>query len=211
MKSPRHVLFFALNLVSLAGCVPALTPANEDVSNLYQRFHGKYKAVESTSSLAVDVNFDGKTSTDLVQEVPDLKADYQNYLELRIYGPNKYRSDKAFLFTQWWPEQEIFIPANKTQRWEGEDIAYQPGLTVNYAMQGRVRNFAFTPDLTQLVIKPNDATDTKTAHRWTLPENVMVVGGTNRIRVVNRRKLYTSQGVKEVVITTVYERFTMTT
>lgn len=192
----------------LAGCAPRDPAPNEDVNLLYQRFHGKYKVIRSVSSEAIDVNLDGKASTDMVQEIPQLTSPYRNYLELRIYGPSKYRSENAFLLTQWWPEQDIFIPTNKTQRWEGELIEYQPGLSVNYAMQGTSRYFSFSPDLSELQVQP---TTNENAFRWVFPQSVTIEKSTGNIQVVNKRRLYTRTGVKEVVITTVYQRYTIIT
>lgn len=205
--------FIALLGMTLVGaCQPDIVPANLDGPVLYERFHGKYEVVASTSSVAVDINADGYPSTDLLQEIPALGADYHNYLELRIIVGSKH-SDAVFLFGQFWPEQEIFIDSSPTQRWEGEYIAYQPGLIVNYAMQGRARTFTFSPDLKSILVIPNDETDNRDAHRWTLPDSVTLLDSADepKIKVVNRRRFYTSEGVKEVLVTTIYQRFTMVT
>ena len=191
----------------LASCSPNDPAPNEDVNALHQRFHGKYKALSSVSSEAIDVNLDGQASTDMLVEIPDLTLQNSNYLELRIYGSGKYRPSNVFLFTQWWPEQDIFIPTNKTQRWEGEEIAYQPNLTVNYPMQGTPRYFSLSADLKQMTVTSNQKED---SFRWVRPESVTVENN-GRLQVVNKRRLYTRSGVKEVVITTVYERYTMIT
>lgn len=189
----------------LAGCVPKDPAPYEVVPTLYDKFHGKYKVISSVSSEAIDVNLDGKASTDMIQEIPELTSPHRNYLELRIYGPNKYRSENAFLFTQWWPEQHIWTN-NKV--WDGEFIEYQPGLIVNYNMQGTTRHFSFSSNLSQLNVQPSP---NENAFRWVFPQSVTVDKNTDTIQVVNKRRLYTSAGVKEVVITTVYQRYTMIT
>lgn len=200
----KTVLVGLLTGLWLTGCSPNDPAPNENLDLLYQRFHGKYKAIRSEASEAIDVNLDGQVSTDMLTEIPALTATYQNYLELRVYAAYKR---PVFLFTQWWPEQEIFVPTNKTQRWEGEDIPYQPDLLVNYAMQATPRSFSFSTDLKQIAVSSNKS---ENLFRWVRPESVTVEGN-NRTRIVNKRRLYTRQGVKEVTITTTYERFTMTT
>lgn len=189
----------------LAGCAPKDPAPNEDVNALHEKFHGKYKAISSVSSEVIDVDLDGRASTDMIHEIPDLISPNSNFLELRIYGPSKYRSENSFLFTQWWPEQYIWF---NNKQWEGEPIDYQPGLSVNYAMQGTSRYFSFTPDLSQLQVQPMN---NENAFRWVFPQSVTVDKRTGTIQVVNKRRLYTSAGVKEVVITTVYQRYTMAT
>ena len=184
----------------LASCSPDDPAPNEDVNALYQQFHGKYKAVSSVSSEAIDVNLDGLASTDMLAEIPDLTLQNSNYLELRIYGPGKLREGNAFILTQWWPEQDIRTKANKL--WNGEPIDYDPHLSVYYAMQGSPRYFSFSTDLMQILVRPSE---NENPFRWQRPESVTVEGA-GRMRVVNKRRLYTRAGVKEVTITTVYVR-----
>ena len=76
-----------------------------------------------------------------------------------------------------------------------------------YALQAAPYSFTFSDDLRQIIVTPNEKVD---KIRWVKPESVMIEPG-DRLRVVNKRRLYTKQGVKEVLITTVYERYTMIT
>ncbi|MCU0353343.1 MAG: hypothetical protein MUD08_06320 [Cytophagales bacterium] len=213
MKHRFNKFIIILCMMQVVACRPDPVPPHLDGPALYERFHGKYKVVTSTSSVAVDVNADGIPSTDLLQEISDLGANYHNYLEIRVILNDPTSSTTRFLFKQFWPEQEISVYSNETKRWEGEDMAYQPDLTVNYSMQGRVRWFTFSPDLKSILVEPNDETDTRDAHRWTLPDSVTILDsiGEPQIKVVNRRRFYTSEGVKEVLVTTIYQRFTMIT
>lgn len=191
----------------LAGCAPKEPAPNEDVNLLYQRFHSKYNVISSVSSEAIDVNLDCKVSTDMTEEIPQLAPEYGQQLELRIYGRNKNSTKNTFLFNQSWPEQHIWIlTSNKV--WDGEHIEYQPGLLVNYNKQGTVRYFSFSPNLSQLQVQP--ATN-ENAFRWVFPQSATINKSTGTIQIVNKRRLYTSAGVKEVVITTVYERYMMST
>lgn len=191
--------------VGLAGCLPRDPAPNLNLPALQDRFHGKYKAISSISSEALDVNLDGKASTDMLVEIPELTASYRNYLELRIYNPSKNWLSTGYLFTQWWPEQYIWV---NNQEWQIQPIDYDPHLLVNYAMQGAIRTFTFSPSLDKLVLEPSDYADNSL--RWKRPESVTVVGE-HTIQIVNKKTLYTRMGVKEVTITTTYERFTTIT
>ena len=195
----------ALFLIVMVGCFPDFTPSNADTPKLYERFHGKYNVISSVSSEAVDVNLDGKASIDMTKEIVQLAPEYGQQLELRIYSPSKNSNGNSFLFYQFWPEQAIYI-SNK--EWNGEDIAYQPGLIVNFLQQGVVRYFTFSPDLSKLLVKQ---TNYESPFRWVFPESVMVDNSTDVIQIVNKRRLYTSAAVKDVVITTRYKRYTMIT
>lgn len=200
----KNVLLFGLmTIVGVIGCSPNDPTAKLNV--LQERFHGKYKAISSISSEALDVNLDGKASTDMLLEIPELSKPYQNYLELRIYGPSKHSSTASFLFVQWWPEQYIWV---NNEEWKWQPINYDPNLIVNYAMQGATRTFSFSPSLDKILLDPIDYADNSL--RWKRPESVTIVGE-HTIQIVNKKTLYSRNGVKEVIITTLYERFTTVT
>ncbi|GAB3544690.1 hypothetical protein [Spirosoma fluminis] len=200
-------VIMALISLGLTGCYPKDFAPYENAEALHEKFHGKYRAIQSVSSEALDINLDGRESTDMLVEIPDLTLKYSNYLELRIYPTDKHRAKPVFLFTQWWPEQHIWLETpNKV--WDGEPIEYDPERIVNYAMQGVVRYFSFSSDLKRIDVVPNTKED---LFRWVYPESVTVDPDSNTIQVVNRRRLYTRAGVKDVVITTTYARFTIIT
>ncbi len=191
----------------LTGCSQkdAATPApapNENVVLLQQQFQGKYEIVSSTSSEPVDVNLDGKSSVDLFQEYPYLS---QHTLRIDIYGPNTYNPKRSFIFYQFWPEQYVRLPSG--QEWTGQTIPYEPGSSADFAMQGATLAFNVSPDVKQLLVEPGENIS---PFRWQRPESV-TVEGTDSIRTVNKRLLYTQAGVKTVTITTLYKRFTKTT
>ncbi|MFD2569493.1 hypothetical protein ACFSUS_02550 [Spirosoma soli] len=213
---------FIIGFVGLAGivsCSPDSTVAvvnpvvtvkpapDESVNRLHEQFHGKYRVISSVSIEPLDINFDGVASLDMVQELAELQTnDRTKYcVELRIYGPTQKDPKTYFSFMQWWPEQSIRL-GNKY--WDNNElIAYDPKYVVNYDFQGASRSFSFSTDLKQITVNPND---NEKSFRWGRPESV-TIDDNGRLRVVNKRRLYSKAGVKDVVITTVYERFTMTT
>ncbi len=69
----RTILLWLAGLASLGACrQPQEVAPHQDVEGLHMRFHGKYRLVYSTSSEALDVNLDGKASTDMLEEITDL-------------------------------------------------------------------------------------------------------------------------------------------
>ena len=81
MRKPLLVALASILGTSLGmlGC----TPKDKEINLLYERFHGKYKIISSTSSEPLDVNFDGVASTNLLQEIVALAND-GSFLELRV-------------------------------------------------------------------------------------------------------------------------------
>ena len=196
------VLLIGIGTLGCKDKDPIVSP-NQDIEALYQRFHGKYKVISSTSSEPLDVNFDGISSTNLLQEIADLN-DYKAFLELRV----KYPDRSVFLFNQFWPEQYVHSFRNPNMEWNGWDpLDYNPAYSVMYAQQTNPYSFSLNDDLSQVIVAPNGNPDTS---RWAKPESVFVEAN-DRLRLINKRRIYTREGVKEVVITTIYERFTMIT
>lgn len=175
----------------------------DDIESLYQRFHGKYKIVSSISSEPLDVNFDGVSSTNLLSEISALN-DYGAYLELRV----KYPDRSVFLFSQFWPEQYVYTYTGPNLEWNGLDtLSYNPARSVNYAEQAAPYSFSFSEDMSQVLVTANEKAN---KIRWVKPESAFIEAK-NRLRLINKRRIYTRAGVKEVTITTIYERFTMIT
>jgi hypothetical protein len=208
---PRYALLLATSLTMLACQNPdPLAPAsttilpNQDLEALYQRFHGKYQVVSATASQPLDVNLDGVASTNLLKEMAAL-SENSAFLELRV----KYPDRSVFLFSQFWPEQYVYSftkPGNL--HWNGWDmLAYNPAYSVQYAQQANPYSFSFNDDLSQVMVAPNSNADST---RWAKPESVLVEAN-EQLRLVNKRRIYTREGVKEVLITTIYKRFTITT
>jgi hypothetical protein len=187
---------------------PQPTTPSDNVLALAQQFHGKYKLISSESNQPVDVNLDGKATTNLREEIADLTFNEgkQYHVDIRIYAPTAQVSTAGFLFLQWWPEQ--FIQTGQGKVWDGgELISYNPNYAVGYDFQGGARSFSFSTDLKQMTVKPSEPED---AYRWVRPESVTVKDN-GQLEVVTKKRLYTREGVKEVRITSVYERYTMTT
>lgn len=199
------LIFILLVSIGTVGCKNQDTKVNpkDDIKLLYQRFHGKYKIISSTSSEPLDVNFDGVSSNNLLKEIGELN-NYGAFLELRVKTPDP----SVFLFSQFWPEQYIHTYRKPNSDWNGRDtLGYNQAYSVSYAQQAIPYRFSFTDDLSQILVTSSGKAD---EFRWIKPESVFVEEK-DRLRLINRRHIYTRTGVKEVTVITIYERFTMTT
>ena len=207
------LLLCPILLSVMLGCKkddPVLDPEiieAQKVAALQNQFHGKYGIVSSVSNEAVDVNMDGVTSTDLFKEIDILPSEKNHHfdVEVRIYGPNPLFAGPAYIFNQSWPEQYIRL---ENEAWTGgPGLNYDPALRMDFLRQGTARQFHFSKDLKSLNVL---ASDNENPFRWVKPESV-TVDPSGRLVIVNKRFLYTKNGVKQVSITSVYERFTKET
>lgn len=178
----RIFYFLIFTITITAGCRRDHS-APDNTKEVYERLHGKYKATSSVSSEAVDVNMDGIATNDILSEIPDLQ---HCNLEIRIVAKNN------FLLVQSWPEQ--YIAAGSL-------------ILVNYVRQGVVRTFLLNANQTTILVNQDTISDPV---RFPMPASVSIEG-IDTIKIVFSKKLYTSAGWKTTSITTVYNRYTMTT
>ncbi|PRY31781.1 hypothetical protein CLV58_12278 [Spirosoma oryzae] len=183
---------------------PAPTDSNNSMDKLHQQFHGKYKLVRSVSDMAVDLNMDGITSTDMTKEYYTLES---TELRIDLRAGGLYTADDVFVFTQAWLEQYVYTPAGN---WKGELVDYEKGARVDQVHQGSSYLFTLSTDRKSLYVQAGSNQSPDSAFRWVRPESVTVESD-GRLTVVNKRRVYTSAGVKDIYITTLYQRYTMTT
>ena len=189
-KFLNHKLLVSSLLIITTSCNRNASVPDE-TKQVYERLHGKYEAISSFSSEAVDVNLDGTATNDMLSEIPDLA---NCNLEIHITEGN-------FLLLQFWPEQYI-----------GHDIepaGYDSSLAVNYAKQGVTRTFSLNAANTNIQVNA-DTTPKPDPVRFPFPAAV-TIEGKDTVKIVFSKKLYTSTGWKTVSITTTYKRYTMTT
>ncbi|REA60067.1 hypothetical protein DSL64_15395 [Dyadobacter luteus] len=208
----RLLLICPILLLAVLGCkkdeavLDAEIIEAQKVATLQNQFHGKYGIVSSVSNEAVDINMDGVSSTNLFEEIDVLPSE-KNYhfdVEVRIYVGN-LSAGTAYIFSQAWPEQYIQV---ENEEWAGgPGLDYHPSLQMSFVRQGTARQFYFSSDRKLLHVLPGEK---ENPYRWVKPESV-VVDPAGRLVIVNKRYLYTKNGVKQVSITSVYERFTKQT
>ena len=162
----------------------------EIFNNTYNKFHGRYKLTKSTASEPVDMNFDEKKSYDLLSEIPSLS---NTYLQLNVYkGGN--------IFTQFWQEPYF------KKSYDNFPVDFNPeNIVMDYNLQAESHFFEFTSDLKKIKVIRNKNSGS-TDYKWTLPESVNVVSD-ELIEIITNRKMYTSDGVKMIKITSLYKRY----
>lgn len=188
------LLFFLAALVSLTACQQSdeIAP-HEDVPALQEQFQGTYQPIQSVSNVAIDVNQDGKATTDMLAEISELP----NMITIvSISGKSPYDPKPSFVFVHHWPKQ-----------WVGsvEPTDYDPNIKPAYDRKVIFWRFAFDRSLTQLLIKPdpNYLTDPDLYS----PLQTVLVKGQELIEVTLTKRLYTTVGWQTVQIVTLYERF----
>jgi hypothetical protein len=188
VKLLRYTCVFCL-LITLSCKKSETTDAlNQKNTQISQRFKGKYAIVSAISDQAVDVNLDGIKSSDMLQEIPNLKY---SYVELRLSSDLKDN-----LFVQFWQNQAF--PYGNTP------TSYNPGFNVLYANQATTGLFNFNDQLTRLNLFRTDSTSQKD---FPLPRLVEVIGD-DQIHIPTEKTLYTRAGMVPVTIDVVYKRFT---
>jgi hypothetical protein len=206
-----RIILCALILSLLFGCKSEKAPLSpeQDLDALYTQFHGQYKIVSAVASEALDVNLDGTSSTNLLTEINELRTGTLTsaYSQVRIYKPSDVSPKPSFFFIQNWPHQFLRLEQGKV--WDGVAIIpFNKSYTFGYDMKVLIREFSFSKDLKQLTVISDESEDP--VFKLSSPRSVTVLNDGKLIVVANRR-LYTSEGVKEVIVTTTYERFTMAT
>lgn len=166
--------------------------AKKDTEALYQRFHGKYKIVSSVADEALDLNFDGRSSVNLKDELIDIE---NSKLILRI----RSLSD-SYYFDEFWQEPDFGS--------RGAPATYDPFLYFLYANKGIGRTFEFAPDLKSIKLLP-DYPNTDTLI-YTRPSSILIRDG-DLIEITKTKRFYTFSGWKYVRVVTLYKRYTITT
>jgi hypothetical protein len=187
----RSINLLVVIVTLMLGCKKE--DATESQNELWERFHGKYAITRATSNIAVDVNLDGSKSTNLVEEIPDLKYTYLELLIGTKTSPNGY--------AQYW--------ANQSLNSEQKPAGYDPSILVMYLNQPTVASFEFNDDLTVLSLHQEPSKEPQ-PEAFSLPESV-TIGKDNEITVKMKRTLYTRAGWVPVSIVVTYARFTKIT
>jgi hypothetical protein len=174
-------------IVAFAACKKDNFAESKDA--LHERFNGKYQVISSWSDQQVDINLDGKVSSNLKDELSDLS---RVNLELRILKEEKYN-----LFSLFWPEQYL-----------SEGFAADKPI-ITFANQALGLKFNFSKQVTDLLLDSSDVQPAD-AKRFVLPSVVKVLSD-DVIEVSFSKSVYTSQGWKNITIITRYKRWTRIT
>ena len=194
MKAVIPVLLVAATI--LGSCNKNSIEPNEDVAALKEQFHGKYKIVSATSNIAVDLDEDGRATTNLSNEIPQLVNSDFTVLIANTIG-NGYIGQLA----QFWQHQNV------TRNW---NYSSPDSLQVlGFSNQPTPRRFTLNKELTQLLTEqlPDAPAD---RGQYPAPESITAVGP-EQLLVITNRLLFVRKAWKPVHITVLYKRYTKTT
>ena len=192
-----RLIIFTFAIIMIAGCSePDISESNDSFEKIYNQFHGKYEITRSFSDRPVDINMDGKSSVDLLQEIPDLE---RSGLELRIVERSFTGPGSVYLFVQSWSEQ------NFPHGTSSDDTSILP----DYVLQGVVRTFTLNRDKDTLLIKHDENSEIN-LEKFPVPGEVAVIDD-GQIQVTVMKRILTSDGWQTIKIRTKYSRYTMNT
>ena len=181
---------------TLSGCQKDKLAPNEDKAALKEQFHGKYSVVSATSDVAVDLNEDGRASTNLSQEIPNLSNS-----DFEVLMGNNISTTYIGMAVQSWQHQHV------TRNWNYNSP--DSLIVMGFANQPTPRYFNFNAELTRLQLeqRPESPAD---KGRYPAPESI-TGAGPEQLMVVTNRLLFVRKTWKLVRITVLYKRYTKTT
>ena len=193
----KTVLMLLGLAATLGSCQKDKLTPNEDIAALKEQFHGKYRIVSATSDIAVDLNEDGRVSTDLSQEIPYLSnSDFEV-----LIGNSSINGGYVGMAVQFWQHQNV------TRNWNYNSP--DSVMVLGFVNQPTSRYFNFNQELTQL--KLEQILDAPADNgQYPAPESI-TVAGPEQLLVVTNRLLFVRKAWKPVRITILYKRYTKTT
>jgi hypothetical protein len=195
-------------LLSVAICTIIFFSCTKDETSvfnrplLHEKFNGKYELLSAISEKAVDLNNDGKASTELLNENSMILF---STVEIRI--PQKddlFIEDNEFVFSEFWPTEN-------GQRLKDKDVitVYRTKIySGNYDIYGNVLIGEFMDDLKYGTF----ITDINDDGKNTLIElKSLEFLDDDKIEVTAVRKLYTMSGWTVTKIKSLYKKYTTRT
>jgi hypothetical protein len=186
-----------ISATMLGSCQKNSPEPHEDVAALKEQFHGKYKIVSATSNIAVDLNEDGRATTNLSDEIPMLvNSDFEV-----LVGNSAINNGYIGQLVQFWQRQNV------TRNWNYSSP--DSLMVLGFVNQPVPRYFNFNKELTQLLAEqlPDSSTDNG---QYPAPESI-TVAGPEQLLVVTNRLLFVRKVWTPVRITVLYKRYRKTT
>ncbi|MFA8436329.1 MAG: hypothetical protein ACEPOZ_17600 [Marinifilaceae bacterium] len=194
----KRVLFLIVCAVVFVGCDKnEVSESNRPL--LKDMFNGKYELISSVSEKAVDLNNDGTSSTNLLDENSMILF---SSVEIRIPREDDvFLEENEFVFCEFWPtendhrlvDREVF-KVYKTRIYSGD-----------YDIYGNILIGRFEDDLKSGTFQQTCADDGKN----TLIELKSIdVIGNETIKVTAIRRLFTMNGWVTTTIESLYKRYT---
>jgi hypothetical protein len=187
--------FLLIGLIIFLSCEQAAKeiPPHQDVNALFDRFHGKYKILSSTSSEAIDLNLDLKSSQNMLREIPGLS---KTFIDVLVFKEVSYENNHPKLMIEYqWMHQEFG---------ENEPIKFDPKVSVYYPRKVALIPFQFNEEVTQFLLE-QEASIEMGQQIFNLIESVKILEN-DHLEIIQMKKLYSSGGWKTLEIKTIYER-----
>ncbi|MCZ4694600.1 hypothetical protein [Ancylomarina euxinus] len=167
--------------------------SKENLEQLYQKFNGNYELISSISKHAVDLNMDGRASTDLLSENPMLS---ESRLGIRILE-NDYH-----YFEEMWP-----MVSSQVRR----DEVYDPNkvystYALSYDSYYNMSTCLFNNDYTSIQLLRDVQKDSVNT---LISIESIIIEANEVIKVTAVRKLYTIEGWHTCQIESRYKRYTI--
>ncbi|MDT3401812.1 hypothetical protein [Mucilaginibacter terrae] len=182
----KYIALCALLLTTL-GCKKDAQKNDRKKIELKNRFEGSYALLSAISDVAVDLNFDGKKSDDLLNEVENLRNS-----NLILHFPNE--SDNI-IFDQFWQIQQF--PYNEIP------TVSDPQIIPGYANQPCIARVKFNDQLNLMYL---EEPANYNADKYPIPSSVSILPG-DIIHTTTTRKVYTTTGWTKIEIDARYKRF----
>ena len=193
----KILLILLSGTATLSSCQKEKLAPDENKAALKEQFHGKYSVVSATSDIAVDLNEDGRASTDLKVEVPSLaNSDFE-----LLIGNYSTESNFIGMAVQFWQHQHV------TRNWNY--TSPDSLMVLGFVNQPTSRYFNFNKEVTQLQMEqiPDAPAD---KGQYPAPASV-TVAGPEQLLVVTNRLLFVHKSWQPVRITILYKRYRKTT
>jgi hypothetical protein len=196
MKKLLPYLFCVL--FSTAGCKKQdhILVDIHEFEQLTSKYGGRYQILSSITNDPVDLNLDGNTNTNLLNELPGIA---QSMVTIRVIKNTDTRSTKNYIisFDLSYPEQYAVV--------DGREISsYTPGAEVLFLDQPVYsRCLIDTVKKTINLLPENNPLETE--RRFKRPNDVKILDG-EKIQVSTIKEFYTKNGFTKVKITSIYER-----
>jgi hypothetical protein len=177
-------------------CVLFSTAGLHEFEQLTSKYGGRYQILSSITNDPVDLNLDGNTNTNLLNELPGIA---QSMVTIRVIKDTDTRSTKNYIisFDLSYPEQYAVV--------DGREISsYTPGAEVLFLDQPVYsRCLIDTVKKTINLLPENNPLETE--RRFKRPNDVKILDG-EKIQVSTIKEFYTKNGFTKVKITSIYER-----
>ncbi|SMO86779.1 hypothetical protein SAMN06265219_11395 [Gracilimonas mengyeensis] len=169
-----------------------------DFEQIYSELKGIWQPVSSQSERPVDANFDGVSSTNMLDEL----TNSQNYtLSVRILKKEESLTETDYRHVLAMPYSVQVFPVEASPK--------SADFYINYIMNVVTLQFEVNQAQDAFILNPKSASEDQEKHPF--PESITLTNNRLTIEVTMQKELYTASGWHTVTIKTRYSRISETT